>query len=138
MITATQAVNAASALYELKNFIGLSQRKSLRELLKGEEGEFFATLIVELAKRVRTMPKVYEQEGLGENAIVYLHYFTGSCDWHITERDTTEEQHQAFGKADLGYGSELGYISIQEMLAFRGFPNVELDLYWTPKPIKDC
>lgn len=41
------------------------------------------------------------------------------------------EQHQAFGAANLGYGAELGYISIEELKE----NNVELDLYWTPKPL---
>jgi len=63
--------------------------------------------------------------------IAHLHYFTGSGDWYITERDTSTEQHQAFGLADLGYGGELGYISIAELIA----NNVELDLHFTPQPL---
>ena len=63
------------------------------------------------------MHKVYEQGGKGDAAIVHLHYFTSSGDWYITERDTSVAQHQAFGSADLGYGPELGYISIAELIA---------------------
>ena len=79
------------------------------------------------------MPRGYEQDGKGDSAIAYLHYFTGSCDWYITERDTTDEQHQAFGLADLGYGPELGYISVQELIE----NGAELDLYFEPKPLKE-
>ena len=55
-------------------------------------------------------------DGKGDDAVVYLHYFRGGMDWYITEKDMEEEQHQAFGLADLGYGGELGYISIQELI----------------------
>ena len=40
------------------------------------------------------------------------------------------EMLQAFGYADIGYGPEAGYISIEELLE----NDVELDLYWTPRP----
>ena len=81
------------------------------------------------------MPKTYEQDGLGEEAVVHLHYFTGSADWWITEKDSDpdgEGQVQAFGLADLFQdGGELGYISLVEILA----AGAELDLHWTPKPL---
>ena len=65
--------------------------------------------------------------------MVHLHYFTGSQDWYITERDTSEEQHQAFGLADFGDGGELGYISIAELIKH----GVELDLYWKPRTLAE-
>ena len=77
------------------------------------------------------MPQTYEQDGMGEQAIAHLHYFTSGCDWYITERDSDpdgEGQIQAFGSANLGYGPELGYISIKELLE----NGAELDLYFTP------
>jgi hypothetical protein len=61
----------------------------------------------------------------------YLHYFRGSCDWYIMEKDIDSHgdgQSQAFGLADLGYGGELGYISIQELCEC----GVELDLHFKP------
>jgi len=128
-------MNAYQALQSLKPFINQGQLRRLAELVRNsEEREFFRAKVMELVDRVETMPKVYEQDGLGEEAIVYLHYFHGSCDWHITERDMTPEQIQAFGRANLGYGAESGYISIQELIENQ----VELDLHWTPKPLKDC
>ena len=42
------------------------------------------------------------------------------------------EQRQAFGLANLGYGGELGYISIDEITR----AGAELDLYWTPKALQ--
>src|SRR5258705_12608941 len=96
------------------HFIGESQQQAILECLKGEERDWFHEKIKEYSKRIETMPKTYEQDGKGDAAIAYLHYFTPSADWWITERDCEEEQQQAFGLADLGYGAELGYISIVE------------------------
>jgi hypothetical protein len=59
---------------------------------------------------------------------VWLHYFTHGGDYWITERDMASEQLQAFGLADIGYGPELGYISIVELLE----NGAELDLHYSP------
>jgi hypothetical protein len=92
-------------------------------------------MLCELSRLVSRMPKTYEQDGQGEHATIHLHYFTAGADWYITEKDaeTADEpgQHQAFGLADLGYGAELGYISLVEILA----SGAEIDLNWTPKSI---
>ena len=129
---------ATAALKTLYPFIGAEQRQILGDLAKrGEEREFFRNKLCELAELVSTMPKTYEQDGKGEQAVIYLHYFTNSCDWYITERDAeTQEQpgqHQAFGLADLGCGPELGYISIVELLA----NGAELDLYFKPRTLEN-
>jgi hypothetical protein len=89
--------------------------------LQGEESGYFEQVS-------------YETDGQGDNAVVYLHYFLNGCDWYITEKDMEDDQLQAFGYANLGYGGELGYISIQEIVTV----GAELDLHWTPKPLKDC
>ena len=54
---------------------------------RGEERDFFFDKLSEYADRVRTMPKTYEQDGKGLDAIAYLHYFNGGADWYITEKD---------------------------------------------------
>ena len=99
---------------------------------QGEESEYFRDKIHTLAKLIEHMPRTYAQDGLGDQAIAYLHYFKGGADWYITELDieTADEpgQHQAFGLANLGYGAELGYISIVELVA----NGVELDLHFSP------
>jgi hypothetical protein len=136
-IHATQ-IEAANALYQLQGFIGLAQRHVLRDLCrdKNEEHQHFRDMLVTLAEHIHAMPKTYEQDGLGDQAQVHLHYFTGGCDWYITEKDSDPDgtgQVQAFGYANLGdpQNAELGYISIQELIEH----NVELDLYWTMKPL---
>ena len=100
-------------------------------LCQGEENQFFFDKLVELAGIIETMPVTYETDGQGDQAIVYLHYFKAGFDFYITERDCENEQLQAFGKADLGYGAELGYISIVETLR----AGAELDLHWQPKKL---
>lgn len=119
---------------ELGKFIGNNQKIVLRKLLHGEEREGFAENLNGLAERIATMPVTYQQDGKGEDAIVYLHYFRGNMDWHITEKDKDGGVEQAFGLANIGYGGELGYISIEELTE----NNVEIDLYWKPKTLGEC
>lgn len=130
MTTATK-MDAAAAILTLRHFIGPAQLTALAHACRGEEKQFFYDKLVELAALTASMPKTYEQDGLGDKAIVHLHYFRGGMDFHVTERDMETEQLQAYGLADLGYGGELGYICIAELIAH----GVELDLYWTPKPL---
>lgn len=122
-------LDGANAMYSIRHFIGLSQKTAIREYIQhSEESQHFINKMIEYAQRIEAMPKVYEQDGMGENAVAHLHYFIGGCDWWITEKDTSAEQYQAFGLADLGYGAELGYISIEEITGC----GAELDLFWTP------
>jgi hypothetical protein len=122
----------------LFDFIGARQLNAMTSALRGEEGDFFEDKIEEYAERARTMAKTYEQDGKGDEAIVYLHYFhPNGFDWYITEKDMGDgtddtKQYQAFGYADMGF-PELGYISIAELVT----NNVELDLYWTPRTLAE-
>lgn len=122
-------LDAATALHSLRGFIGKSQLHAIGQGCWGGERQYFYDKLVEMAGIVTRMPRTYEQDGLGDRAIAHLHYFKGSCDWYITEKDSEPDgQHQAFGLANLGYGGELGYISIVELVDL----DVELDLYFTP------
>jgi hypothetical protein len=128
----TQVMEEAATI--TAQFLGTAQKIALAEACEGEEGAHFAKLLLDLGHLLETMPKNYEQDGKGDDAIAYLHYFLGGMDWFITERDMEDEQLQAFGYADLGMGcAELGYINIQEITALRA----ELDLYWTPKTLAE-
>jgi hypothetical protein len=130
----------AQAFTTLKDFLGPQQVTVLAQAARfGEEREFFREKLCGLAHLVDTMPKTYDQDGKGDNAIAYLHYFAGGqASWWITEKDAGSPddepgtgQVQAFGLADLGDGGELGYISIAEILEAGG----ELDLYFRPKTL---
>ena len=119
----------------LSHFIGESQLTVMQHNQRGEEGAWFTAKLQELEQLIATMPRVYEQDGKGMQALVSLHYFIGSADWYITERDTSPEQLQAFGWADLGMGcGELGYISIAEIIANGG----ELDLHYAPRTLESA
>jgi hypothetical protein len=150
---ATRADAIAALDGPLKHFIGGFQRRCLLDNFRGEERQYFYDLVVQYAQRVTAMPQSYETDGQGQDAIAYLHYFAGGmANWYITEKDKGcgcpqgqhedgcpdasggNRQQQAFGLADLFRdGGELGYISIAEILANNG----ELDLHWTPKPLKE-
>lgn len=119
------------ALESIRRFIGEGQRQAVVEFMKGEEGEFFIAKMIELAQRIATMPKTYEQDGKGDEAIAYLHYFVSSYDCWITEKDKEEEQLRAFGLAKFDNDAELGYVSLEEILA----NGAELDFHFEPTTI---
>ncbi len=129
------------AIAYLKPFIGSRQLNSMAALCRGEEGQFFKDKLVEMAGIIEKMPKTGETDEQGTDALVILHYFYGSGDWWITEKDMGcegeegNEQHQAFGYVNLGddMNAEFGYVSLPELFSC----NVELDLHWTPKPVKE-
>jgi hypothetical protein len=127
---------ARTALSEgvLQFFMPLAERQALLSTLRGEEAAGMADIVNRIVTTVTTMPKVYETDGEGMDAVVKLHYFKGGIDAWITERDTSDGQHQAFGYVDLGYGGELGYVSIQELID----AGCELDLYWTEKTLREA
>ncbi len=126
----------------LIHFISMDQLMIILELCDGEEGEFFKSKLKEIQETVNSMPKIYEQDGEGEDSICYLHYFAPGYDWHwyIFEKDCVlgEPQFQAFGLACM-MENEMGYINLEEILKakLRFGTHVELDLYWTPKTLRD-
>ncbi len=123
-----------AALSVLQAFMSHSQRQALCQGLRGEEGDFFHSTLQEMAKVVSTMPVTYQQDGMGDQAMVHLHYFSRGSDWWITEKDRDGGTAQAFGLASVNQGyPELGYISIEELVTH----GVELDLYWQVKTIAD-
>lgn len=133
MTTATKQASPAD-MRMLQKWMPSGEYRTILSNMRGEEGDSFSEIMAILAERIRTMPKTYDQDGLGDQAVVHLHYFVGGSDWWITEKDREAEQHQAFGLADLfGDGGELGYISIVEITQC----GAELDLYWTPKTLAE-
>jgi hypothetical protein len=125
----------------LQKFVGRSQLATMKSLSKGEEeGQFFIDKALEMANRIAAMPGVGDTDGEEplRDKIAYLHYFRGSMDAYIYEKDIVdgEGQWQAKGYSDLygdGLFGEYGYCCIQEYIDH----GVELDLYFTPRPIGD-
>lgn len=92
---------------------------------------FFPPVAVE-----RKVPALGTTDGLGDDATVWLHYFSPSGDWYVTEWNKVTGE--AFGWADLGYG-EWGYMSLPEMEAVyvAPFGIIERELDWEPKPMRE-
>ena len=145
MTTRTQAERAALIAEarhsinpggQLVNYIGLNQRAVLNELMGGEEGEWYAQTLIELARSIDLMPRTYQTEGIAmKDKVVHLHYFRGSVDSWIIELDVSAPedggQHlQAWGqqRVNPAWGRGTGYISIPELLD----AGMELDLHWKP------
>jgi len=82
--------------------------------------------ITRINEAVFSVPKLYGQDGVPDK-MIYLHYFYGNQDWYITEYD--RNSHDAFGYVNLGYGAEMGYMSIPEIVE-NG--KIELDFYFEP------
>lgn len=134
-------ISPVTAMRFLRSFIGTSQMSAVIQGLIGEERQYFVDKMLELEKLIKGMPHTYQQDGKGDKAIAYLHYFRGDMNWFVTEKDkgaSTDEvkgaQLQAFGLANYhGNEPELGYISIQALVQ----NNVELDFHWTPKTLAE-
>ena len=127
----TLMMQAALAVPTIRPFLSSMQLSVMGDLSRGEEGSFFLQKFIDLQSQISTMPKTWEQDGKGDAAIAYLHYFLGGSDWYITEKDMDGGIEQAFGYAILNGDdecAELGYISIQEITAY----GAELDLHFTP------
>ena len=123
--------DAVKAIKLLDGFIGNFQLQTIADGCRSEEKQFFFDKLAEMANLIETMPKTGEQEDKGDEAIAFLHYFSGSFDWYISEKDMLDDQFQAFGLGSMGY-PEYGYISIVELIE----NNVELDLHFKPEPLK--
>lgn len=92
-------------------------------------------LITEEIKKV--LPKLYEQDGKGFEAIAYVKFFTPDSNWYwyATEFDGEDI---FFGLVD-GFEKELGYFSLSELQNVTG-PlglRIERDLYFKSTKLKD-
>lgn len=114
----------------VRKFMPLSQQKSI--VGSEEHGDVLASL----EKVISKLPKTYETDGQGKEAIAYLHYFKGGSDWYITEQDIEEQQLQAHGYVILNgdmQNAEMGYINIEELKE----NNVDLDFFFDPISIRE-
>lgn len=123
---------ALDALRFLQGFMSQAQLAAIAAGMRGEERQHFFNKAVEMERLIRMMPKTYEQDGAGFEAIAHLHYFLNGFDWYITERDMEREQLQASGLACMG-AEEMGYINIVELIR----NGAELDLYFEPRSLRE-
>lgn len=123
------------AIEAVRPFVPVMQMRCLVDGLRwGEERGFFREKILDLERVIESMPVTYAQDGLGDDAVIHLHYFYGGADWWITEKDMDGGIDQAFGLVDLGHGPELGYISIREIVRMKA---MDIDLYWKPISLRE-
>lgn len=131
------------ALARLKGFLPPHQDKIVRQLIRtSEEREFFVRRMESLADIVAAMPSTYQTDGQGLAAIAGLHYFGGSYDCYLVEKDQgapgdapEDFQSQAFGYcrfAHLTDRFEAGYVSLPELFATG---TIELDFHFEPTPV---
>ena len=85
----------------------------------------------------RNLPKLYEQDGKGLDAIAFVKFFTPDSNWtwYATEFDGTD---LFFGLVD-GFEKELGYFSLSELQSVKG-PlglKIERDLYFKPTTLEE-
>ncbi len=91
------------------------------------------------AMQLRGVPKLYSQDGKGDNATVYVKLFNpaGGQTWYVLEWDGADE----FYCFMTGGGeNEYGYQSLTEFANTRG-PigiGIEIDVWFTPKPLGEC
>ena len=85
----------------------------------------------------KKLPKLYEQDGKGGDAIVYLKMFCPDSDWTFFATEYDGED-MFFGLVD-GHEKELGYFSLKELQSVKGPLGlaIERDLYWKPKTLKE-
>lgn len=85
----------------------------------------------------KTLPKLYEQEKNGDDAIVHLKFFD-PCSywtWYVLEYDGAD----TFFGLVRGHYVELGYFSLKELQECHGSLGIgiERDLYFKPTPLKE-
>lgn len=107
---------------------GMQQKIVAGSLLEHQDA------IENIINLIDKLPKTHETDNIEtKNKIIYLHYFYAQSDWYIVEKDSEEEQLQAYGYVILNgdeQNAEWGYINIEEL---KQSGKVELDFWWNPK-----
>jgi len=91
-------------------------------------------LTEEMKKR---FPAIGEQDGNGDDAVIYAHYWTSfsSFDWWVLEYDPEDGLFYGLVKSNLNYNTlEYGYFSLQEFedARSRGLLYwIERDAHWS-------
>jgi len=93
-------------------------------------------LPTEIAKQ---LPPLRSQEEKGSDAIAEVKFFTpwSSWTWYASEYDP---EHRMFFGVVVGLEREFGYFSLEEIEGIRGPGGlqIERDLHWKPRPLKEC
>jgi len=115
-----------------REFVPLFQQSVIIQ----QKSEELVSVVGSITDNIFKCPPLYSQDGLGKQAIVYMHYFYGGTDIWISEVD--KETKEGFGYTILNGDTkmaEYGYTSISEIISTK---KVEMDLYWTPKTFEEA
>ena len=84
------------------------------------------------------IPRLYEQDGLGDDAIVHVKYFTPDGDWTWFGTEYDPDTRTFFGLVD-GVEQEYGYFSLDELESGRGSLGlpIERDMWFTPTKLSE-
>ena len=96
-------------------------------------------LTKEIEKR---LPKLYETEEIPlEEKEIHAKFFTpdASATWYVVEGEPEGDDFVFFGYADLGYGGEWGFFTLNQLKSVRGVLGlpVERDLHFGIKKVKE-
>ena len=85
----------------------------------------------------KTLPKLYEQDNKGDDAVAYVKFFDpcSQWTWYAMEFDGNDI---CFGLV-VGFETELGYFSLRELEGVRNRLGlgIERDLYFKPRTLKE-
>jgi hypothetical protein len=124
-----------------KEFVPKQQVAYLMELEEdgGADPMEARDMLVNIVKAYQDIPNLYEQDGKGYNAVVYLHYFVGGTDWYITEWDRANEFYGFVVLNGDWQMAEFGYFPKEYLIDNDLSPlnKPELDFYWKYKTINE-
>ena len=87
----------------------------------------------------RLLPPLYSQEEKRDEAVAHVKFFTPwtGWTWYASEYDPAE---RLFFGVVIGHEREFGYFSLDELEGITGPADlrIERDLYWKPRPLKEC
>ena len=122
--------NINADMYYLKDYV--SPEQFLTTIAGGEE---MYDTVAKVVKQIKATPDLYEQDdGKGDDAIVYLHYFNDDSDWYITEFDKEDKNAHGYLSSDKkSKFEEWGNFNLYRIESV----GAELDYNWTPKTLKE-
>jgi hypothetical protein len=92
----------------------------------------------------KTLPKLYSQDS-NTDPVCVLKFFTPDADWTWYVVEGSEQQDGDwvfFGMvtSPMCPFGEMGCFTLLELMSVRGALGlpIERDLYWTPRPIREC
>lgn len=117
-----------------REFVPHSQMRFCIGHLNGEEGQHFIDVLTKLADIWKGAATTRQTNGMGESAVAFMHFFGGSFDLYLTEKDVEAEQLQAYGYVRIGRneGFEAGYVDLTEIQAE---PIINVDFDFMPETI---